>query len=87
MQAEERPGNLNFRFQIRDHVKEALVEAAVAGDGFLDGDVGDVQAAQNGDPAPLLVMHHVDGMQAVTLAQSAVVGGGNAATLRVPQVH
>jgi hypothetical protein len=70
-----------------DHVEEALVEAAVGGDGFLDGDVGDVEALEHGDPAPLLVVHHVDGMQSVALAQQAVVGRGNAAALGVAQVH
>ncbi len=77
---------LDLRFQVRDHVEEALIEAAVGGDGVLDGDVGDVQALENGDAPPLLVVNHVDGVQAVALAEDAVIGRGNAAALGVAQV-
>ncbi len=77
---------LDLGFEVGDHVEEALVEAAVGGDGFLDGDVGDVEAFEDGDAAPLLFVHHVDGVQAVALAEHAVVGRGNAAALGVAQV-
>ena len=44
-------------------------------------------AVKDGDAAPLLVVHHVDGVQAVALAENAIVGGGNAAALGVAEVH
>ena len=77
---------LDLGFEVGDYVEEALVEAAVGGDGFLDGDVGDVGAVEDGDAAPLFVVDHVDGVQAVALAEDAVEGGGNAAALGVAQV-
>ena len=43
-------------------------------------------AAEDGDAAPLLLVDHVDGVQAVTLAEEAVVGRGNAAALGMAQV-
>ena len=60
---------LDFRFQISDYIKEALIEAAVVCDGFFDGDVGDFEATENGDAAPLFLMHHVDSMEAIALAE------------------
>ena len=44
-------------------------------------------AVEDGDAAPLLLVHHVDGVQAVALAEHAIVGRGNAAALGVAQVH
>ena len=44
-------------------------------------------AVEDGDAAPLLLVHHVDGVQAVTLAEHAIVGRGNAAALRVAEIH
>ena len=41
---------------------------------------------KNGDAAPLLLVHHVDGVQAVALAEQAIVGRGNAAALGVAQI-
>ena len=41
---------------------------------------------ENGDAAPLLVVNHIDGMEAVALAEHAVVGGGHTTTLGVAQV-
>src|ERR1039457_5190815 len=81
----ERKG-LDIHFQVGDHVEEALVQPPICGDGILDGDIGDVQAVEHGDAAPLLVVDHVDGMQAVALAEDAVVGRGNAAALGVAQI-
>ena len=43
-------------------------------------------AVKNGDAAPLLLVHHVDGVQAVALGENAVVGRGNAAALGVAQI-
>jgi hypothetical protein len=60
---------LNFCFEILDYIKEALVETAVLRDGFLDGDVGDVETLEDSDATPLLFMHHVDGVEAVALAK------------------
>ena len=77
---------LDLGFEIGDYVEEALVEAAVGGDGFLDGDVGDVGALKDGDAAPLFVVDHVDGVKAVALAEDAVEGGRNAAALGVAEV-
>src|SRR5580693_6763593 len=45
---------LDLGFEVADDAEEALVEATVAGDGFLYGDVGDVEAFEDGDAAPLL---------------------------------
>src|ERR1700722_11534904 len=78
---------LNLGFEIRDHVKEALVEAAVRGDGVLDGNVGDVEAVKDGDAAPFLLVHHVDGVQAVALRENAVVGSRNSTALGMAQIH
>ena len=78
---------LNLGFEIGDHVEEALVEAAIAGDGFLDGDVSDVGSVEDCDAAPLFVVDHVDGVEAVALAQHAIVGRGHAAALGVAQVY
>ncbi len=61
---------LDLGFEIGDHVKEALIEAAVGGDGVFDRDVGDVEAVKDGDAAPLFLVHHVDGVQAVALART-----------------
>src|SRR5579863_9428463 len=77
---------LDLGFEVVDGVEKALVEAAVLGDGFLDGDVGDVGAAKDGDAAPLALMHHVDGVETVALAEESVVGGGHAAALGVAEV-
>src|SRR5580698_6744424 len=77
---------LHLRLQIGDHVEEALIQPSVFGYGFLDGYVGDVQAPQHGDAAPLLFVHHVDRVQPVALAQEAVVSCGYAAALRVAQI-
>src|ERR1035437_7406983 len=52
---------LDLGFEVGDYIKEPLIETAVAGDGFLDGDVGDVGAAEDGDAAPLPVVGHFDG--------------------------
>ena len=47
---------LDLGFKVPDDGKEALIETAIGGDGFLDGDVGDVQPLEHRDPAPLLVV-------------------------------
>src|SRR5208337_3927434 len=65
----EEAGELDLRFQIRNHIEESLIEPAVRGNRFLDGDVGDVQSLQLGDPSPLPLVDHVDGVQAVPLAK------------------
>ena len=78
---------LHLGFEIGDHVEEALVEAAVGGDGVLDWDVGDVEAVKDGDAAPLLLVHHVDGVQTVALAENAVVGCGNSAALGMTEIY
>src|SRR6202167_4769774 len=79
--------HLHLGFKIGDHVKEALVEPAVGGDGVLDGDVGDVEAVKDGDAAPLLLMHHVDGVKAIALRENAVVGRGNSAALGMAEIY
>src|ERR1700761_3153596 len=78
---------LYLGFEASDHVKKTLVEATVGGDSFLDGDVCDVRALENGDAAPLAFMHHVDGMQPITLAEKTIVCRGYAAALGVSQIH
>src|SRR6185437_15377692 len=77
---------LNLGFEIVNYIEEALIESAVGGDGFLDGDVGDVHAAKDGDAAPLFLVHHVDGMQPVALAEQAIIGRGYAAALGMTEV-
>ncbi len=77
---------LNFCFKVTDYVKEALVEASIGGDGFLDGDVGDVEAYEYCNAAPLVLVHHVDGMEAIALAEQAVEGRRNATALGVAKV-
>ncbi len=82
----EAQAGLDFGFEIGDHVEEALVEAAIGGDGFLDGDVGDFGSVEDGDAAPLLFVHHVDGVETIALAEQAIVCGGHAAALGVAEV-
>jgi len=77
---------LDLGFEVGDYVEEALVETAVGGDGFLDGDVSDICAFEDGDAAPLLLVHHVDCMEAVALAEKAIVGRRRAAALGVAEV-
>jgi hypothetical protein len=60
---------LDLRFQVRDYVEEALIQLAIRSDGFLDGDVGDVDAAKHGDATPFTRVDHVDGVQAIALAE------------------
>ena len=78
---------LDFRFQIRNHIEETLIEPPIGGDGFLDRNIGDVQTLEHRDPAPFLVVHHVDRVQSVPLPKHSIEGRRNAATLRMPQVH
>ena len=77
---------LNFCFQILDYIEESLIKAAVCGNSFLDGDVGDVGTFEDGNATPLLLVDHVDGVEAVTLPQDAIEGRGRAATLGVAEV-
>src|ERR1700679_4265494 len=78
---------LDLGFKASDHVEETLVKAAIGGDGFLDGDVSDVRALEDGDAAPLALVHHINGVKAVTLAEQTVVRRGHTAALGVAEVH
>lgn len=78
---------LDFRFQICNHIEEALIQPTVSGNSFLDRDIGDFQTFEHGNPAPFLVVHHVNRMQSIPLPKHSVESRRNSAALRVSQVH
>src|SRR5579871_2023938 len=85
--ADFRKSELNLRFDAGDHIEKALVKAAIGGDRLLDRDIGNVGSVQYCDASPLVLVNHVNCMQAVTLAEQTIVCGGYASALRMAEVN
>src|ERR1700733_14300879 len=66
-------------------VQNLLIDRAVLSNGFGERNGNNLVSAQRRHLSEFTAVHHVDGAQAVTRSQHAVVGGGRSAALNMSE--